>query len=623
MNSKPHRLMLIGWDAADWPLLNRLMDAGQMPALNRIVEEGASGRLLCADPPIAASQWTSIATGKRPWQHRVCHSLELAPNGRTFEPVTGSARHSVALWEMLARKGKRSIVVGWPTTHGTQAERVSMVSDRYPEPTVGPGVKPWPTAPKGTYWPMELGARLDRMRMSPEDLQADVLSLYIPKWQKIDQKHDRRLGLLRMLVAVDFSFQAAMIELVRRDAWDFAAVRFPALGQIARIFMPYHPPRRKLVGEEDFELYGGVMRAACRMLDLMLNRLVKTVGSETAVIIVSGHGVRAYDVSPKGLPPENDELWKSPYGIFAASGRGFVPDSLLHGATVMDVAPTVLTWFGLPIGEDMEGRVLLESFNPQPEIHRIESWEPCAEVASQQRQPGETSRPPDGSPGDVLRREYDWNFVRSCLEAAQYEKAMPVLEGLFREFPERPEFSQTLFKCQLELNRLSDAKQTLEVVLETVPAGIASALLRAELAWAERDVSLAHSLVEEALQLQPTNPAAMRRIGFLLLRLRQWDALEKLARQALALDDQEPVAWLGLAEALLRKRKAAEAVDAALKAIGLKYFLPDAHFVLVRALVAQGRWAEARDAVEALQKIQPDNRAVANYSKRIPQDDNR
>jgi tetratricopeptide (TPR) repeat protein len=196
---------------------------------------------------------------------------------------------------------------------------------------------------------------------------------------------------------------------------------------------------------------------------------------------------------------------------------------------------------------------------------------------------------------------------------------MPVLETLFRQFPERPELGQTLFRCQIELKRVSEAKETLEVVLETIPPGVGSVLLRAELAWAERNISLAHSLLGEALALKPANPGVMSRIGILLLRLRQWDSLEKLARSALAMDDQNPIAWLGLAEALLRKRQSEAAAEAAVRAIGLKYFLPDAHFILVRALLAEGKWAQARDAMDALQKIQPDNRAAAMYSKRMSQ----
>jgi tetratricopeptide (TPR) repeat protein len=610
----PKKLLLIGWDAADWFLINPLMDSGQMPTLNRIVEEGASGRVLCTDPRIAASQWTTIATGKRPWQHGVCRSFQQIQNSSKRERITVSVRRSSAIWEMLAHKGMRCIVIGWPATQGMQGDLILNVSDHYHEPMAGPGIKPWPPPREGTYWPGNLDARLDRLRISPEEIQADLISQYIPHWQKIDQQRDRRLGVLRVLLAADLSYHAAATELIQNEKWDFAAVRFPAFGQIARIFVPYSPPKRKSISDEDFTFFGNVIQAACRVFDLMLFRLLATAGENTTVVIVSGHGVHSYEISKKGLPSDDNEQWKSPYGIFAARGEGFARDVLVHGATVMDVAPTLLTWFGFPIGEDMEGRVLVEGFCVQPEISRLPSWEADEKSIAEES----SSDLADESHASASQQEYNWNFVRSCLEAAQFEKALPILEKLFRQFPERPELGQTLFRCQVELKRFIEAKETLEVVLETIPAGVGSILLRAELAWAERKISLAQSLTDEALKLAPANPALMCRIGILLLRLRQWGPLEKLARQALDLDSQDPIAWLGLAEALLRKGQSGAAAEAAMQAIGLKYFLPEAHFILVRALFAEGKLTEAFDAMAALQKIQPNNRAAAIYSRRMP-----
>jgi len=47
----------------------------------------------------------------------------------------------------------------------------------------------------------------------------------------------------------------------------------------------------------------------------------------------------------------------------------------IYGATLLDVTPTVLTLFGVPVGEDIDGRVLVQAFEQPPEITRIPSWE--------------------------------------------------------------------------------------------------------------------------------------------------------------------------------------------------------------------------------------------------------
>lgn len=133
---------------------------------------------------------------------------------------------------------------------------------------------------------------------------------------------------------------------------------------------------------------------------------------------------------------------------------------------------------------------------------------------------------------------------------------------------------------------------------------------------AAKEVPEARSLVNEAWNLRPAHPEAMRSLGGLLLRLREWSLLADLARQALQQDENEPLAWAGLAEARLRQRQPAEAEDAALRAIRLNYYLPEAHFVLARALISQGKWEQGRQALQTLRCLQPANRAATVYSRR-------
>jgi len=613
-----NRLLLVGWDAADWRILHPLIDAGELPSLRRIVETGASGQLLATQPVVPVAQWISIASGKRPWQHRVCHAIESITRANRAVPVGAARRRALALWEMLAQAGKPSLVVGWPATHGGRIDNAVVVSDRYATPTAGPGIKPWPPAAPGTYWPEDIGVRLDRWRMSPEGVKSDIISLCVPEWRKINQKRDRRLGQLRVFLATDLSHMAAMMALLYGGQWDFAAVRFPALGAISQIFLPYCLPRPTWIPELEFELYQQVIPSVCRMLDQLLGKLVLAAGDNASVMVVSAHGVARRASRPAKDGVDDSSAWISPHGIFAACGPGWGSDALVVGATVLDVAPTVLTSFGLPIGDDMEGRVLIEGFAKVPQMKRVTTWEPTrALVASPEADHAEPSANPPAIA--LLKRESDWNLAQSYLDAAHCEEALPVLERLFRGFPERLELAHAVFQCQLMLGRLAEAAETLEVLLEGLPAGIWTLLARAELCVASKDFREARSLVSEAWRIHPTHPDALRRLGLLLLRLRDWNALADLAQQALKLDDNNALAWLGLAEAQLRKRLAAEAEEAALRAIGLNYYLSQAHFVLARALVAQGKWQQARDTMQTILRLQPSNRAAAAYAKRMGQ----
>ena len=606
------KLLLIGWEAADWRILHPLIDAGRMPTLRRLVEAGASGALLSGRPLLPASQWTSLITGKRPWQHGVCQQFESDPAGGRPAPVTAVRRKSAALWDMFAREGLHSIWVGWPVTHGLRCNHVAIVSNRYAEPTAGPGVKPWPPALPGAYWPEELGAELNPLRVSPEAIQADVISRYVPQWQKVDQKRDSRLSHLRIFLAADLSFYAALRHLMGAREWSLAAVQFPALGAISAMFLHCVPPRREGVSEGEFELYQNVVTAACLALDQMLGGLIRAVGADTTVVVASAHGINPQSPPPSGRAGDKD-LWKSPQGIFAAAGRGFMPDALTLGATIQDVAPTILTWFGLPIGDDMEGRVMMEAFAVAPGVARVASWD---ENETPSKSPEPSSAGPPALITDSLALESEWSRAQSCLDAGRYELALPILDVVFRSFPERSDFALALFHCQLTLTQTASASYTLEVLLEAVPPGVWALLARAEWAMGGGERTEARRLAEEARRLQPSHPEALRRLGMLWWRLRDWDALSELARQAVRMNESEPLAWLGLAESALRLHQPEEAVEAAARAISLNYFQPQAHLALARAYLALGKWKEAQSSMQTVLRLQPHNRAASAYSQR-------
>ena len=77
------KVLLIGWDAADWKVIHPLMDQGWMPSLKSLVENGVSGKMATLDPPLSPMLWTSIATGKRPFKHGI-HGFYRSGSGQRW-----------------------------------------------------------------------------------------------------------------------------------------------------------------------------------------------------------------------------------------------------------------------------------------------------------------------------------------------------------------------------------------------------------------------------------------------------------------------------------------------------------------------------------------------------------
>jgi predicted AlkP superfamily phosphohydrolase/phosphomutase len=46
------RLLVVGWDSADWKVIRPLMEAGQMPMLQTMLEKGSSGDFATLEPSL-------------------------------------------------------------------------------------------------------------------------------------------------------------------------------------------------------------------------------------------------------------------------------------------------------------------------------------------------------------------------------------------------------------------------------------------------------------------------------------------------------------------------------------------------------------------------------------------
>lgn len=114
------RAVLIGIDGGDPLMVRRFVSEGKMPHLKKLLSAGASvPRMLGAHPTITPTNWASIATGAWPgthgltdfWVHTAGEPLDKLHSG--FD-----ARQSRAefIWEALARAGKKSIVLNYPTS---------------------------------------------------------------------------------------------------------------------------------------------------------------------------------------------------------------------------------------------------------------------------------------------------------------------------------------------------------------------------------------------------------------------------------------------------------------------------------------------------------------------------
>jgi predicted AlkP superfamily phosphohydrolase/phosphomutase len=391
------RALFIGWDGADWNLIHPQVDAGKMPNLEKVINSGVIGNLATLYPSLSPMLWTSIATGKRAFKHGICGFTEPDPQTGGVRPITSISRKTKAIWNILCQQGKRCLVLGWWPSHPAEPINGVMVSNHF-SGRYAPLEKSWPLIP-GTVHPSQLAEPLATLRWHPQKLDAGHILPFVPEAARIDQDKDRRIETLARIICDACTIQDAALALLQCEPWDFASVYFDAIDHFSHAFMRYHPPRLEWMPEEDYETYRQVVEGGYILHDIILGKLLAGLDDETVIILASDHGFHTDHLRPRHIPrePAGPAAQHRHYGIFAMMGPHVKRDERIYGASLLDIGPTILTLFGLPVGADMDGKPLLDAFEAPPTVTSIPSWD---EV------PGDSGmHPPDLRIDPILARE--------------------------------------------------------------------------------------------------------------------------------------------------------------------------------------------------------------------------
>jgi predicted AlkP superfamily phosphohydrolase/phosphomutase len=82
------RVLLIGWDGADWRILDPMIEQGALPNLKALVDRGSRSVLRSTIPTHSWAAWPSFLTGVDPADHGVYDILETVPGTHKQYPVT-------------------------------------------------------------------------------------------------------------------------------------------------------------------------------------------------------------------------------------------------------------------------------------------------------------------------------------------------------------------------------------------------------------------------------------------------------------------------------------------------------------------------------------------------------
>ena len=497
-------VILLGWDGADWSLLDRLAASGRMPNLARLVAEGRTARLTSFVPILSPVVWTSIATGVTPDVHGVLDFQELDPKTGAAVPVSGRSRRVPAFWNVASSAGLRVGVAGWWATDPAEEVNGFFVTDHassilfegstasvaYP-PALADGVRSVmsgdgnvPDADLAPYVAMT-AADIAAQRSKGGGLENPVVAL-------------------TKIVGATRTIHRISRDLYDRERPDLAAVYYEGTDAVGHVFAADVPPKLSCTPDEDFARYSGVVDAYYALADRLLGQWMRRAREDGSILLLcSDHGFKWGEdrtCRRSSLEWSTAAFWHRLDGVLAAWGAGVTANRERGTASVYDVAPTVTALLGLPVDRRMKGRFLASWFPAVADpprgdafsgvaVRRVAAAEPSpaeqAEYAKKLRALGylsgnETRSAAAPVPGPWPgRTEGAWNnlglFER---EAGRYDDA----ERAFREsLKMRPGYSSPMFNLAVTerlRGRMAPAREWLFRSLEAGHADPEQTLLQ-------------------------------------------------------------------------------------------------------------------------------------------------
>ncbi|MCX6295341.1 MAG: alkaline phosphatase family protein, partial [Bacteroidetes bacterium] len=632
------KVLLIGWDAADWKIINPLLDAGLMPALESLINKGVMGDIATLDPVLSPILWTSIATGKTGDKHGILNFVEPIPDKMELRPVTSTSRKCKALWNILSQNNLKSNIIAWWPSNPAEPINGVMVSNFF-QKISSEKIGDW-KIPEGTIYPERLTQTISEYRVHPAELTAEHFLPFVPNAHLIDQETDKNLLIIGKNLAECASTHAAATWLMENEPWDLTAVYFDTIDHLSHGFMRFHPPQLPGIDDKKYELYKDVVNGIYRFHDMMLDRYIKLAGEDTTIIILSDHGFHSDHLRPKKLPtePMAPALEHRQFGMLCMSGPNIIKDERIYGATLLDITPTILTLFGLPVGKDMDGKVLTQIFEKNISPQYIESWEtvegnsgnhpaelqqdPLAsqEAMKQLIELGYIEAPSEDSSKTIEKvvNETQFNLSRIYLFKEQAELAEPILESLYHRTPETARYALKYAECLQKLRKFDTCISVIEQIKKLDKKELPHLdYLEGVLLVSQNKPRKALPLFKKAMDAIAHMPDIHVKVGEAFIKLKEWNEAINAFAKALEIDPENAGAHMGMGIALLRKDNLEDAADHLLSSVSLIFNNALAHYFLGEAFYRLKMYERAVEAFKVVTTYQPGNRKAHAYLEKI------
>lgn len=374
------RVLIVALEGASLDYIWPRAAEGRFPNIGRILDRGAAMDIATLRPTQPEPVWTAIATGKYPPKNGVAsgasyyvrsreHMVDLLPDYCLAhalvrfgvvraEPHSAASVRARPIWNVLSSRGLSSGIVRWPLTYPVRPMRGFMISDRVHLVTSSL----LRFTDESIAYPDEL---LDEIRMAFSSPRPIAEIAPVPE-------HASGGG-LEVLQELPLRWDHIYGDLARQLAAQWKprlfAVRYTGTDAMAHAYLRYATPRAfGDVSEAEVRRFGGVLDRYYTFIDGEIGKEMESLGPDDLLLVVSGFGIDPMSVPKRllaqvlGDPRMSGTHERAPDGFVLAYGA-HVRSGKLQRGSVVDLAPTILYYLGLPVGRDMDGYARTDLFD--------------------------------------------------------------------------------------------------------------------------------------------------------------------------------------------------------------------------------------------------------------------
>ena len=238
--------------------------------LRRLMDAGVYGRLESVYPPITVPAWMCMCTSQDPgslgvygFRNRVDHSYEK------LGFANSASIKSLAIWDQLAREGKRSIIVGVPPNPPRKINGISVGCFLTPDTTKNDFTYPTAFKHKINELVGEYPVDVKNFRTDRKDwLKDEIFKMSEKQWKVVHW-------------------------LLKEQEWDYFHFVDIGLDRMHHGFWNYFD--QKHVQFEPGNAYQNAIPEYYLWLDEQIGKALELLDEDTVVLVVSDHGAQRLD----------------------------------------------------------------------------------------------------------------------------------------------------------------------------------------------------------------------------------------------------------------------------------------------------------------------------------------